>query len=291
MKTYNIAKDLYLIRQFYDLTQEQFANEIGTTRLNIIRWENSQTFPRRSELERIYSFAYKDNGIPLDINKAKEMLYQDNKGNNVLLFHGTNVDITSEPDNKHSEPPNDFGDGFYLGESLLQAATWVNDSANASVYVFYFKNNNNLREVSFNVDRRWMYAILYYRGALDNYVINDEVQAIIDEVEQADYLIAPIADNQMYDILAMFKRGEITDEACVRSLSCTNLGYQYVLKSDRVFKQLDCIDRLYLCEKEKKTYQEKKTTQTKDSENKARLARIEYRREGKYFDELFEKRG
>ena len=55
----------------------------------------------------------------------------------------------------------------------------------------------------------------------------------------------------MYDILAMFKRGEITDEACIRSLSCSNLGYQYVLKSDKAFKYLECIVRLYLCEKEK----------------------------------------
>lgn len=290
MKTFNIAKDLYLIRQFYQLTQEEIAREIGTTRLNIIRWEKSQSFPRKNELEKIYSFSYKEDGSVLNINKAKEMLYQDNKGDKIILFHGTDSNIVDEPDNKHSTPPNDFGDGFYLGESLLQASTWVADRYNASVYVFYFSNHQELKKASFNVDRRWMYAILYYRGALDGYEIEDEVREIINEVEKADYLIAPIADNQMYDILAMFKRGEITDEACIHSLSCTNLGYQYVFKSDRVFKHLECVDRLYLCGKEKQNYINEKAIQSRDSENKAQLARLTYRREGKYFDELFKKK-
>lgn len=290
MKTYNVSKDLFLIREFFNLTQEQLAKEIGTTRLNIIRWEKSQSFPRKSELEKIYSFAYKEKGVPLDINKAKEMMFQDNKRKRILLFHGTDSNIVDNPDNKHSIPPNDFGNGFYLGESLLQASTWVSDRYNASVYAFYFSNDKNLKRVSFEVDERWMYAILYYRGALDGYELNDEIKDIINEVEKSDYLIAPIADNQMYDILSMFKRGEITDEACIHSLSCTNLGYQYVLKSNRVFKYLECIDRLYLCEKEKQNYIDEKSVQTKDSENKAKLARIEYRRRGKYFDELFKRR-
>ena len=289
MKNYNVAKDIYLIRKFFGLTQQAFADAIGTTRLNVIRWEKSITFPRKSELEKIYSFAYKDNGVPLDINKAKEMLYFDNKENRKLLFHGTNVDITEEVDNKHSKSPNDFGNGFYAGETLIQAATWVNDRNNASVYVFYLSNDKDIKEMKFNVDRKWMYAILYYRGALDGYSINDEIKKIIREIENADYLIAPIADNQMYDILAMFNRGEITDEACIRSLSCSNLGYQYVFKSDRIFEYLECIDRLYLCEKEKYNYRQKKTEQSRDSNNKAELARITYRREGKYFDELFKK--
>ena len=291
MKTYDVSKDLYLIRQFYRLTQDQLAREIGTTRLNIVRWEKSYCFPRASELERIYSFAFKEEGIPLDINRAKEMLYADNKGSRVLLFHGTDTNIVSDPDNNHSTPPNDFGAGFYLGESLLQAATWVNERPGASVYVFYLNPDQSLRKATFSVDRRWMNAILYYRGALDGYILDAATQKIIDEVERSDYLIAPIADNQMYDILAMFKRGEITDEACVRSLSCSNLGYQYVLKSERIFRYLECVDRLYLCEKEKRRYQEQKTTQARDSENKAQLARITYRREGKYFDELYKKRG
>ena len=197
--------------------------------------------------------------------------------------------ITAAIDNKHSIPPNDFGDGFYLGENLHQAATWICDKEEGSVYVFYLDNNQSLIHKTFNVDRTWMYAILYYRGALDGYVLNDEVKGIIDDIEKCDYLIAPIADNQMYDVLNSFKRGEITDEACIHALSCTNLGKQYVLKSDRVFEHIECIDRLYLCKKEKETYLNRKISYANKSMSKANLAKIQYRRKGKYFDELFKK--
>lgn len=287
MKTYNIAKDLLLIRRYFNLSQQALANELHTTRLNVNRWENSYSFPRLIEIENIYSFAYKDNS-KLDLNKAKSMLYEENKKKKILLFHGTNNTIVTDPDNKHSKDPNDFGDGFYLGESLNQAATWVCNEDNASIYLFYF-DTHKLKCKTFNVDKEWMYAVLYYRGALKGYEITEEIQKIIKEVEEADYLIVPIADNQMYDVLSMFKRGEITDEACIHSLSATNLGSQYVLKSDKSFKYLESVDRLYLCQKEKESYTNAKRIQTNNSEAKAEIARIEYRREGKYFDELFKK--
>ena len=289
MKTYDVAKDIYLIRSFYRLTQQEFADAIGISRVNVARWEKGVSFPRKSELETIYSFAYKEDGSFLDINKSKEMLYRDDRDENLLLFHGTSFDIVGEADNKHSSRPNDFGDGFYLGESLAQAATWVCQKDNASAYVFYFAAHDGLAGASFKVDRRWMYAILYYRGALEEYILSDEIKSIVEEVERSDYLLVPIADNQMYDILAMFKRGEITDEACIRSLACSNLGFQYVLKSDKAFRYLKCIDRLYLCKAEKRSYAKVKATQSRDSENKAKLARIKYRRKGKYIDELFTK--
>lgn len=287
MKTYNIAKDLLLIRRYFNLSQQALANELHTTRLNVNRWENTYSFPRLIEIENIYSFAYKDNS-KLDLNKAKSMLYEENKKKRILLFHGTNNTIVTEPDNKHSKDPNDFGDGFYLGESLNQAATWVCNEANASIYLFYF-DVRKLKCKTFNVDKEWMYAIMYYRGALNGYLLTEEIVKIIKEVEEADYIIAPIADNQMYDVLSMFKRGEITDEACIHSLSATNLGFQYVLKSDKSFKYLESVDRLYLCQKEKDDYANAKRIQVNNSEAKAEIARIEYRREGKYFDELFKK--
>ena len=289
MKTFDVAKDVYLIRKFYGLTQQQFAKAIGASRLSVLRWEKSLTFPSKNELERIYSYAYGEDGSALDINKAKEMLHQDDRGERLLLFHGTSVDILTNPDNAHSVKPNDFGSGFYLGSNLSQAATWVCQRDKASVYVFHFAPENTLKGVSFRVDRRWMYAILHYRGALEGYEPNEEMKKIIDEVEGSDYLLAPIADNQMYDILAMFQRGEITDEACLHSLSCSSLGFQYVLKSDRSFACLECIDRFYLCQAEKQNYLNVKLAQSRNDENKAHLARIQYRRKGKYIDELFKR--
>lgn len=285
MKTYNIQKDIIRIRKFFDLSQERFAKELNISRPSIARYETGTSYPEPLYIEKIYSYSYK-NG--LNLNKAKESFYQEDKKDNVLLFHGATGDIVGEIDNKHSILPNYFGYGFYAGGNLFQAASWIADKSNGSVYCFYF-NNQNLKSMEFSVDRRWMYAILYYRGAFKNVEINDNIRKLVDEIESCDYLIAPIADNQMYQILNQFASNQITDEACIHALSVTNLGKQYVFKSMKACKQLEFVDRLYLCEKEKDNYLNDRKRYSDESISKANLAKIEYRRKGQYFDEIFKR--
>lgn len=284
MKNYDVANDLKRIRLFFDKSQVSFANEIGMSKSNVLRIENGSVFPRGMTLESIYSYSY-ENG--LDLNKEKARFFEEDKGQRILLFHGARGEIVGEVDNKHSVSPNDFGNGFYLGESLKQASTWVASSLNPSVYCFYFERKKDLSFLDFQVGRTWMYAILYYRGAFKGKAVPKEVQKIVDEVEAADYLLAPIADNRMYEILGRFMSKEITDEACLHALSMTDLGRQCVLKSQKAIDCLEAIDRLYLCKKERKDYLLLREQEGQESSNKVKMSLIEYRRKGKFIDELF----
>lgn len=288
MKTYNVVLDIKRIRAFFSLSQEQFAEAISVSRLSITRYERSLTFPDNNILESIYSFAYGKHGEKLNLNKAKEQFYFEDCKGKKLLFHGAKGSIEGNIDIYHSLSPNDFGDGFYAGESLFQAASWVCLNKKSSVYCFYF-DDHNLKHIEFNVGRKWMYAILYYRGALTNRVIPEEIKSIIKEVENSDYLIAPIADNEMYRILNKFINNEISDEACIHALAATNLGMQYVFKTMKACQRLEFVDRLYLCHNEREDYGRQQELLSENASQKNELAMIEYNRKGLFFNELFKR--
>ena len=288
MESYNFSKDIKSIREIFKLSQSAFADKVGLSRSNIIRYEQNEISPHKAALEKIYSFCFDNN---FNINKAKEMLYEDNKDDNLLLFHGAKEPIKGEIDDNHLTGKKDFGAGFYLSESLSSAAMWIADRENGSCYCFYFPNEKKLKSLRFKVDREWMYAILYFRGAFRNYTPSEEVMDIVKRIEECDFLIAPIADNNMYDTLNSFAYNLISDEQCLHALSANNLGLQFVIKSKKACEALKMIDRLYLCENEKKQYLLKRKELALEGRNKATLSINEYRRKGKYFDELFKKNG
>ena len=287
MKSYNFQKDVKTIREVFNLSQSDFAKGIGLSRSNIIRYEKGEIEPHKNALEKVYSFAY-ENG--LKINKAKEMLYQDEKGNHLFLIHGAKKTIEKEIDNNHLNGTKDFGAGFYLGLTLDSASSWVADRIEGSCYCFYFPKNKKYKVLNFEVTREWMYAILYYRGEFDEYELNDEVSDIVNKIEDCDYLISPIADNNMYETLNSFAYGSITDEQCLHALSANNLGLQYVFKSKKACRDLIFVDRLYLCESEKKQYLLKKREYAQEGQSKANIAINKYQRKGKYINELFKKK-
>jgi len=90
-----------------------------------------------------------------------------------------------------------------------------------------------------------MLTIACYRGTLEKYESHPMIQKLIEKSRDYDYIIAPIADNRMFQIINSFINGEITDEQCKHCLAATKLG-----------------------------------------EDKVKLARIEYRGQEHYIDEI-----
>ena len=287
MKNYNFGRDIKLIRMCLDLSQEDFAEKVGLSRSNIARYEAGQIKPRSDAAEKIYNYAYK-NGF--DINSSKTMIYDDRKGKSTILFHGARREIEGEADTKHSTPPNDFGEGFYLGQTLKQASMWASANKHSSVYCFYLKDLEKLKIMEFKVDYDWMLVILYYRQELDGYEMPSHLKNLINEIEKADIIIAPIADNQMYDTIGDFRNNLISDVACKHALSANNLGYQFVLKSEKACSNLISVDRLYLCQEERDYYLSQKEKTTMEGRNKTTLAISKYRKQGKMFNEIFKKK-
>ena len=112
------------------------------------------------------------------------------------------------------------------------------------------------------------------------------VQKIAEKVNNCDYVLAPIADNKMFEVIDAFSDREITDLQCLYALSATHLGYQYVLKTPECLNHVDIREHMYFCSVEKSLYNKQSDVETNTSMNKALLAKKKYAGEGKYIDEI-----
>lgn len=214
------------------------------------------------------------------------MLWRDNlKENEKLLFHGAKDKIIGNIDIHKGRMNNDFGQGFYTGENYNQAITFVSNYDNSSVYYIRF-NDLDLKVKRYQVNQEWMMTIAYYRGTLDKYKNHPYIKEIVSESRNCDYIISPIADNRMFQIINAFINGEITDEQCKHCLAATNLGMQYIFISDKAVSNLEIVERCYISELEKKYYRNVRTQETYLGDNKVKLARKQYRGKGKYIDEI-----
>lgn len=281
----NVVKELIIIRELLGITQEELAKKLGVSFETINRWEKDKNEIEIKNINKLYNFAFENK---IYINSIYELLFLEEfqKDTNKVLFHGSKSNEINFPlDLSYSKLNNDFGVGFYLGENYRQAATYIANGNSVSVYAFNL-NLNGLRIKKFNVDKEWMIAIAYYRGWLKEYLNHPYVDKIISSVNEHDVIIAPIADNRMFDIISEFVRGEITDLQCEHALAATNLGFQYVLKSENALKNISLIKPLYVCSREKEKLVNLRLEMSDLSQDKVRVARIEYRGKGQYIDEL-----
>lgn len=109
---------------------------------------------------------------------------------------------------------------------------FVSGYAESSVYVLRFANDGALRSKHYGVDQDWMLTIAYNWGKLVQCAEAPTVQRLIAELRACDYVVAPIADNRMFDLIDAFVDGEITDVQYQHALSATNLGMQFVFLSE-----------------------------------------------------------
>ena len=281
---YNFSEDLQLVKQILNTTREKIAENIGVSQMTLNRWVGNKNNPDEDSIEKFYRYAYKKG---INLNKINAQLYKEDyiNENNVILFHGAKSEIIGELSLNKSKGINDFGNGFYCGESLEQSATFVSGYPKSSIYFLKF-NNKNLKFYKFNVDQEWMLAIAYFRDTLGDLKKHPIVLNIINKLADVDYIIAPIVDNNMFMIMDSFIAGEITDQQCMHSLSATNLGYQYVFVSNKALKNIEILRRGYLSSSEKSDYLKRRNENNEDSNNKVKAAKIKYREMGHYIEEI-----
>ena len=280
---YNFSEDLKSIREILNLSQRELAEQIGVEQVTIFRNESEQTEPSAKILESVYAFAFKKK---VRINKLKEMLWRDDlRKHEKLLFHGAKGEINGEIDIHKGRHNNDFGQGFYTGKSYEQAISFVSGFAHSSVYYIRF-DDTNLRCKRYEVNQEWMMTIAYYRGKLDMYRNHPTIKRLIAQSGDCDYIIAPIADNRMFQIINAFIDGEITDEQCKHCLAATNLGMQYIFISERAVSQAKILERCYISVNEREYYKNIRLEEAALGDNKVKLARRQYRGKGQYIDDI-----
>ncbi len=280
-----VRKEISLICEVLKMTEQELADILDVTYETINNWKNNRKIIDSTNLEKLYSFAYK-NGIRF--NKIYEQFYKEDfyEDNEVILFHGAKKSFSLPIDfETNSKKKNDLGIGFYMGETFDQTANYISSFGTNSIYCFRL-DLNNLKIYKFEVDNDWVIAIAYFRGWIDEYKNSKIVQNILNKIENCDVIIAPIADNRMFDIISDFIEGNITDEQCRHSLAATNLGLQYVLKSKKAVNNSYFIQEMFLSNREREECFKNSKLLENDGVQKVKLAKIEYKGKGKYFEEL-----
>lgn len=275
---YRIKDDIELILESERMNNKELSEKtkISRTTLDEIMKKGKTT---AAVYEKFYSYAFENK---YRINSVKEEILKEK--HKTVLFHGSKYGL-SEVSTDGSRANCDFGKGFYLGETYENALVFVCETDHSSVYSFKY-SLAGLKVKQFDCSMEWMIAICYFRGTLGEYSNSPKVKEIISEIEKSDVVIAPIADNKMFYIMAQFTEGEINADVALHSLSASKLGMQYIFKTEKALKRLVPIDRYYLCAQEREECTKKLNERSYEIDTKLKLAKREFK-SGLYIEELF----
>lgn len=274
---YKIAEDIGFLIESENINNAEFA-----TRTKISRTTLSEILKggkaRNDVHEKIYSYAYDKN---YRINSVKEELIREKY--KTVLFHGSK-DGLSEITVNGSRDNCDFGNGFYMGETYHQALSFVCEKEKSSVYSFRY-SLDGLKAKKFQCNLEWMLAICHYRGTIKEFGENEIVKRIVSDVEDADVVIAPIADNKMFYIMSQFTEGDINADVALHSLSASKLGLQYIFRTDKALNNLIPIEKYYISKLERDDCRTALIERGFEIDTKLKLAKREYKT-GLYIEEI-----
>ena len=274
---YRIREDIGFI---LEAEKTNYADLSAKTRISRTTFEEIKKTGKTASgvCEKFYSYIYEKG---YRINSTKEDLLKEKTPN--VLFHGSKNGL-SEVTHRGARHNCDFGNGFYLGETYNQALSFVFANTNSSVYSFEY-SLDGLKTKRFDCSLDWMLAICYYRGTIKEYLPNEKINSIVNAIEAADCIIAPIADNKMFYTMAQFADGEINADVAMHSLSASNLGLQYIFRTEAAISRLKPIERYYLCDPERADCRKRSNERGYEIDTIIKLAKREYKT-GLYIEEL-----
>ena len=277
------------IRAAANMSQEQFAATLGTTPLSINRWENGKTLPNRMAQTQLYNFCLENkiSVYQLIIDKIKtEAEKIDIDEGRVLLYHGSKSGIVGDIAPKSREMC-DFGKGFYMGTEPAQPLTLICDFEKSKFYIVSI-DTRELDSVEIEADLDWAMLVALHRGRMDKI----KGTGFYDKYSQIDtgkdLVIGSIANDRMFYVLDNFFMGNITDMALVNSLSALKLGKQYVATTERACAAVRIEKEIPLSMLERRFLQDESAENRQKGIHLANDICKNYRREGKFFDEILD---
>ncbi len=278
---FRVKEDVEACCEALGMGKEAFASLAGVslrTLLSSFRGRYSQ-----DTLEKIYGAIYR-RGLRLNAVKG-EMYGESLRDGSILLFHGSK-DGLKQIREDGSRANCDFGRGFYCSRRYASALCFLESYEHSSVYL-YEADLRGLDIAEIGPGLEWMLIVCHHRGMIGGYEAHPLLQKSLSSIEGKDVIIAPIADNRMFQIMRDFGEGNITDLQAIHALSASRLGNQYVFKTGRALEKLTFRERLY-CPASERDDSLKNTGERKNAiDTKLRLASREFRGQGLYIDEVF----
>ncbi|MCR5153864.1 MAG: DUF3990 domain-containing protein [Lachnospiraceae bacterium] len=136
------------------------------------------------------------------------------------LYH-TGKEEIRQPDLDHGRKNADFGPGFYLTPDKDFAFRWAGKGAVINEYEF---DEEGLTAKTFERDLSWFNYIFANRKGKD--------------LEEADYVKGPIANDTIYDTLGVLTSGLLSSEEALKILLIGPCYIQVAIKSQKALSKL-----------------------------------------------------
>ncbi|MDE7081690.1 MAG: DUF3990 domain-containing protein [Muribaculaceae bacterium] len=153
-----------------------------------------------------------------------------------ILYHGGSH-IIVRPEIREPQRTLDFGKGFYLTTSKLQAERWVKNrllapQAEGYVNTYSFDRPSAVGQLKVRIfedaDEEWVDFVLANR-MIDGFS------------HDYDIVIGPVADDRVYTQFSLFEQGVISKETLIRELKTYRLVDQYLFHTENALPYLKFI--------------------------------------------------
>lgn len=277
------------IRTYLNISQTELAEQLNVTFTTVNRWENGRAVPNKLAQTQLYDLC-KAKSVPVydmtlakiaDAAKAVEL----DEGR-VLLYHGSKSGINGSIQ-PISRKQCDFGSGFYMGTEPVQALTLICDFEKSKFYIVSV-DMNELAQLDVPADIDWAMLVAFHRGKMEKIKDTSFYNKYRCMAENKDLVIGNIANDRMFFVIDNFFVGTITDAALVNSLSALQLGRQYVAVSQKACDAVRIEKEITISHLERLFLQEVSAENRTKGVSLANDICKNYRREGKFFDEILD---
>ena len=199
--------------------------------------EENKVFLTSEQIRDVY--------ISTGIDKCElgKALFEINDG----FFHGSKGGIINKISIKFGRKNIDFGQGFYVGDNIVQAGTLCVSAKNSYIYRCSI-DFTNLKVYRFTSSEKWVLFIAVNRGIItkdDNIKLYNYYK---DLCEGYDIIVGPIADDSLTPSFYQYCNinSTLTIDDLVHVLTMVKLENQYVFKTNKAVENLKIEETLKL---------------------------------------------
>ncbi len=180
-----------------------------------------------------------------------------------------------------------------MGTKREQAELLVLDEPSSVIYTLnlHLENIPQKHILIFSNPMDWAFFVLYNRNMLEDFegIQNTQFYKNLANIaNNKDIIIGPIADDNMTMIMEQFVDETITDKTFMECIRCINWGSQYVAKTKRACEQIEIIKKEKITTEKRESYYKNEADRRRENNKKLKTTRKQYRREGKYLNEILE---
>lgn len=204
----------------------------------------------------------------------------------ITLYHGSKAGLQGAIA-PISRDRCDFGKGFYMGTEKTQPLTLICNYPNAKIYTLSF-DLTSLKILDVEIGLEWALLVAYNRGKMETVKGSAIYNRFAAMKKDYDVISGYIANDRMFVVLDRFFNGDITDLALINSLSALKLGKQYVALTDKACRQIQIVDEQSVSEADRKLLKQISEANRAQGISLAEKICRQYRRTGRFFDEILE---